>query len=302
MYKKVINSLFILTLIGAGCTSSHSQPSTPEDHSLHQQNNSSSPSHEHNWKTTTSVTPPEERVQVLSVAGREKSSYQMTLKFNLGDSKGSPLTSENLKVVHEQKLHLIIVDKYLRYFEHVHPEYQNNSWTVEFTPPHDGEYRLYFDIAPEHEEAIVLKHRLTIDRGRARETKKTFPKVSGEAIMVEGYMVKLLPANNFQFLMFEITKNGQPVRAIEPYLGAYGHLVIIDHTAARNFIHAHPEDQRLDRGLVQFNTAFSQGGRYSAFAQFKIQNKIIVFPFTFDVPAKPSPLNHQELEMNHSHH
>ncbi|MDP3557666.1 MAG: hypothetical protein Q8T03_09850 [Bacteroidota bacterium] len=70
-----------------------------------------------------------------------------------------------LQVIHEKKLHLIVVSKDLAYFEHIHPEYQaDGSYQIKILPKgkaytiskghnetrfdNGGDYMLFADYAP----------------------------------------------------------------------------------------------------------------------------------------------------------
>ncbi len=54
-----------------------------------------------------------------------------------------------LDVEHEKKIHLIAVSEDLSWFDHIHPEFQNDgNYTVTETFPYGGKYSLYADYKP----------------------------------------------------------------------------------------------------------------------------------------------------------
>lgn len=77
----------------------------------------------------------------------------------------------------------------------------------------------------------------------------------------------------------EITMSFHIKNAIpEPYLGALGHVVIINQEVDQ-FLHVHPES---DNDTV-FKTEFHQPGRYKLWAEFKFDGEVSVFPFVMEV-------------------
>ena len=74
-------------------------------------------------------------------------------------------------------------------------------------------------------------------------------------------------------LKFKI-KNAIP----DPYLGALGHVVIIDEQAEK-FIHVHP----ISNNETIFETQFEKAGIYKLWAEFKFGQDIIAFPYVFSV-------------------
>ena len=68
-----------------------------------------------------------------------------------------------------------------------------------------------------------------------------------------------------------ITKNGEPVTNLEPYLATYAHLSAFD-TTTLAFAHLHPEGTAVgDHGgpTLTFHALFSSSGRWRLFIQFQ---------------------------------
>ena len=74
-----------------------------------------------------------------------------------------------------------------------------------------------------------------------------------------------------------------PVTDLEPYLGASGHLLIVNHdlTAA---IHAHPEGAATSGPVVTFAPVFPAPGRYKVWVQFQRKGAVVTAAFVIDVP------------------
>jgi len=107
-------------------------------------------------------------------------------------------------------------------------------------------------------------------------------------------------------LTFHLSKGGQPLTTLEPYLGAMGHLVVISADTTQ-FLHAHPADHASPQeksmatgepshghgsvddvpvrtsSPVAFGTWFPSAGLYKAWGQFQIDGKIVTAPFVVEV-------------------
>ena len=72
-------------------------------------------------------------------------------------------------------------------------------------------------------------------------------------------------------LRFTVTRDGQPV-AVEPYLGAGGHLVAL-REGDLAYLHVHPTGGS-GTDPIAFMTEFPTEGRYRLFLQFKHEGKV----------------------------
>src|SRR5437588_584778 len=97
------------------------------------------------------------------------------------------------------------------------------------------------------------------------------------------------PAN----LKYHLTdeKTGEPVKDLQPYLGAWGHTLILSEDAS-DYIHSHPTEMipdGVDRTKifggpdVSFDAFFPRPGRYRVWSQFQRQGKLITIVFTINV-------------------
>ena len=94
-------------------------------------------------------------------------------------------------------------------------------------------------------------------------------------------------------LKFHLTdeKTGEPVRDLQPYLGAWGHTLILSEDAS-DYIHSHPTEtipDGVDRTKiyggpdVSFDAFFPRPGRYRVWSQFQRQGQLITVSFTINV-------------------
>jgi hypothetical protein len=89
-----------------------------------------------------------------------------------------------------------------------------------------------------------------------------------------------------------VTKDGEPVTTLEPYLGAYGHLVALrDGDLA--YLHVHPEGDEPQPGStsgpdVEFMTEAPTPGRYLLYLDFKVDGEVRTASFVLDTGEAPA--------------
>lgn len=204
-------------------------------------------------------------------------------------------------VVHEKQAHLILISRDLSEFQHLHPDMDpDGTWRGSVTFPKPGPYRFYLDVTPTGASQQVLRSDITV----AGEASPATVEVDASPKTVEGVRIELSsdPAELKQgdaMLTFRLSRDGKPVSDLEPYLGAMGHLVIVDE-AGEQFLHAHPmnestessphthapgEGHAPERGgpEVTFHTSFPAPGVYKMWGQFQRGGRILTAPFVVRV-------------------
>ena len=91
--------------------------------------------------------------------------------------------------------------------------------------------------------------------------------------------------------MFTLTdaKTGRLVTDLQPYLGAFGHALLILSEDMRDYIHSHPFEAESDvsKGVdgptVTFEGYMPRAGRYRAWSQFQRNGEVVTIPFTLNV-------------------
>lgn len=140
---------------------------------------------------------------------------------------------------HTKELHLVVVRRDLTGFQHLHPERdETGRWSTLLTVPEAGQYKVFADFTPRGRSPIVLAGELAV---AGSFVPRPLPPPSGAA-RVDGYDVAVtVVAGATTELRFTVTRGGQPVTDLEPYLGARGHLVALraDDLA---YLHVHPVD------------------------------------------------------------
>jgi hypothetical protein len=212
------------------------------------------------------------------------------VSFTIEGPDGRPVT--DYTVEHEEDLHMIAVRRDFTGFQHVHPEMAaDGTWTtaLDLTP---GAWRLFADFKAAGAEAVTLGHDLAV----SGDFKPAPPAADSATATVDEYTVSLdgdLAAGADAMLTLDVTRNGEPVTNLEPYLGAYGHLVVL-RAGDLAYLHVHPEGTP-DDGMTEPgpNVAFSakvpSPGRYHLFLDFKHQGVVRTAAFTVTGSGSAAP-------------
>lgn len=201
--------------------------------------------------------------------------------FMIAGPDGAPVTAYDVE--HEKQLHLIAVRRDFTGFQHVHPELSaDGTWStvLDLTP---GQWRLFADFQAAGAEAMTLGADLAV--GGAYEP--VAPTGDSRTARVDGYTVTLggdLSAGTDAKLTLRIERDGEPVDDLEPYLGAYGHLVAL-RAGDLAYLHVHPDGAPGDGTTppgpeVVFYAAVPSGGRYHLYLDFKHQGVVRTAAFT----------------------
>lgn len=204
-------------------------------------------------------------------------------RFAVTGPGGAPVTAYQVK--HEKKLHFIVVSRDLGGFWHLHPEQDGDGvWSVRLTLPAAGAYRAFADFAPEGGPDLTLGADLLVP---GTYTPRPLPPASRTAT-VDGYAVTLsgdLTPSRASRLVFTVSKDGEPVDDLQPYLGAYGHLVAI-RAGDLAYLHVHPEDgPGTGASGVTFAASAPSGGEYRLFLDFKHEGTVRTAAFTVHADA-----------------
>jgi hypothetical protein len=89
----------------------------------------------------------------------------------------------------------------------------------------------------------------------------------------------VLEAGEEAQLTFRITRRGRPVTDLEPYLGAYGHLVAL-HAPDLAYSHVHPDGEDRRAGAITFDVELDEPGAYRLFLQFQTRGRVHTVAFT----------------------
>jgi hypothetical protein len=196
------------------------------------------------------------------------------LRFRVVDRAGQ--TVRAFDVEHTKRMHLIVVRRDMAGFQHLHPRQDaDGAWSVPLTVRDAGTYRVFADFSRDG-RAHTLAADLFVDgalRSRPLPPPANSASVDGMRVRLSGAPSR---AGEESDLRFAVTRAGRPV-AVQPYLGAQGHLVALrDGDLA--FLHVHPDENAL-----RFMAKFPSAGRYRLFLQFRVDGRIHTAEFTREV-------------------
>jgi hypothetical protein len=185
---------------------------------------------------------------------------------------------------HEKELHLIAVRRDFSGFQHVHPTRGPDgvwSTTLALTP---GSWRLFADTAPRGGNPVTLGADVSV---AGNHVPVAAPEHDVRTATVDGYTVTLegdLTPGTDSDLTLAVSRDGKPVTDLDPYLGAYGHLVAL-RTGDLAYLHVHPEGHPGDGTTkpgpeVPFVAAVPSPGTYRLFLDFQHDGVVRTAAFT----------------------
>jgi hypothetical protein len=221
------------------------------------------------------------RLQPLSTA--LATGAAQPFEFRIIGPDGAPVTRYTTS--HDKDLHLIVVRRDLSGFQHVHPALNADGvWSIPLAVPVAGQYRVFADFQPAgHERGLTLGADVPAPgdyRPRALPAASRTATVDGYTVTLEG---DLRPGSSSK-LTLSVAKDGKPVTDLQPYLGAYGHLVALrDGDLA--YLHVHPDgapgDGRTAAGpQVTFYAEVPSDGSYRLYLDFQHAGKVRTAEFT----------------------
>jgi hypothetical protein len=211
-------------------------------------------------------------------AGRKQA-----FSFRITAAGGAPVTT--YAVVHDKPLHLVVIRRDLSGFQHLHPTMApNGTWSIDLTLAAPGSYRAVADftaVVGGRQLPATLGVDLTV-AGDYRPVPLPAPvtQASTDGFSV-GYAGTPQTTSTQPLLMTVRDRSGQPAK-LEPYLGAFGHLVVLREGDV-GYVHVHPEPALVD-GAVKFWLAVPGPGRYRMFFDFQVAAKVHTAAWTVEVP------------------
>ncbi len=212
-----------------------------------------------------------------------KAGRDVPLRFSISGPDGHPVTAFQER--HERDLHLIAVRRDLSDFQHVHPTLDDRGvWSVDLDLA-PGDYRVLTDFQAAGAEPLTLGADVVVPGdydpvalGADRRTAT----VAGYTVTLDGD----LTAEEDAALTLRVSRDGRPVTDLEPYLGAYGHLVAL-RAGDLAYLHVHPDGAPGDGTTpagpdVVFHTTAPSAGTYRLYLDFKHDGVVHTAAFTID--------------------
>jgi hypothetical protein len=195
------------------------------------------------------------------------------LRFKITNASGAPITT--FAVVHDKPLHLIVVRRDLTGFQHLHPTMApDGTWSIDLTLAAPGSYRAVADftaIVGGSQVATTLGADLTVP-GDSRPVALPAPvqQATTDKFSIS-YAGSPRVESTEPLLMTVSGPDGRPA-TLEPYLGSYGHLVVLRQGDV-GYLHVHPEAELAD-GQVKFWLAAPGPGHYRMFFDFQVAGQV----------------------------
>jgi hypothetical protein len=209
------------------------------------------------------------------------------ISIQIEDKHGKPI--KKFETVNTKKMHLIVVNKDLSYFAHIHPTLQKNGiFTITTSFPAGGDYKLIAEMTPAGFPDYSIESHWIHVQGKTpmqhpiepdNVTSKT---IDGINVSISfDQTVKAKKDLNMIFTMHD-AKTNKPIHTLKPYLGAMGHATAIDRDN-KIFLHIHPLYATGNGPGVTFMTYFPQKGIYKVWGQFNVNGMILTAPFIVKV-------------------
>jgi len=210
-------------------------------------------------------------------------------RFRIARSDGTAV--RDFELSHERELHLILVGRELQRYAHLHPiRGSDGTWSVDLPPLAPGAYRAFADFAVADGPELTLGVDLTV----AGASPATPLPPAATTATVDDYQVALAgtPAPGSESeLQLTVSRGGEPVTDLSPYLGVAGHLVAI-RAGDLAYLHVHPLDETQRTGpSVRFAVEVPSPGAYRLFFDFSHEGRVRTAAFTVHVPA-----HHETME------
>jgi len=216
--------------------------------------------------------------------GAPNANEETEIQIVTTDRDGNPVS--RFKISHEKRIHLIIVNRDLSFFAHIHPEYEGQGiFKVRTTFPDGGKYKWIVDFVTEDDAAVNLGDWVEVN-GAPAGHRKLVPD-SERVREVNGREFELSLSSDLAqsdtLLTYTVrdahTKKG--IDDLEPYLGAAGHVVILS-ADAEQYLHVHPVDEGATGPAAEFKTMFPHPGIYKIWGQFQHKGEVLTVPFVVE--------------------
>jgi hypothetical protein len=229
-------------------------------------------------------------------------------RLRLTDSRGREVRF--LEKVHEQPIHLVIVSKDLSEFMHIHPETAVPGDFVFSTRfAHGGDYLAFADYTAPGDAPKIARFCLHV-AGPPAPGFELHPDNSVQT--VGDVQVRLVADKPWQIntdvpfgFVLSNARTEAPLTDLEPWLGAWGHIMAISADGS-DFIHAHPlEDPApnsdpwthshatpiagLSPSSIRTVTGFRKPGIYKVWVQFQRHGEVQTASFVVNVAAADAP-------------
>ncbi|MEV0494377.1 hypothetical protein [Streptomyces atratus] len=218
-----------------------------------------------------------------ALASGKRAAYRFTV--NGPDAK--PVTA--FAVDQTKRMHVYAIRSDLTGFQHIHPVMAaDGTWTADLASLAPGSWRMFASFTPDtgtgKGKDLVLSRTVTVP---GTTTKTPLPAAAGSA-EVDGYTVTVKGepmAGMACPLTVTVSKDGEPVTDLQPYLDTYAHLTAF-HEGDAAFAHLHPTtavNGELGGPALSFHAELPTSGDWRLFLQFQTGGRLHTAALTLSV-------------------
>jgi hypothetical protein len=210
------------------------------------------------------------------------------LSLAIAGPDGQAVTNFDLE--HDQELHLISVRADGQHFRRVHPVMgADGTWSIPWRWEAAGTYRVFADFVPtETGNGTTVSSSAQVGGSYVPS-----PAAPVATASVDGFEVGIageLVAGESTELTVTVSRDGQPVTTLEPYLGAFGHLVVL-RQGDLAYLHAHPHGEEPQAGetsgpKIVFEATAPTPGRYLLYLDFQVAGQVHTAPLVLDTTGR----------------
>jgi hypothetical protein len=205
------------------------------------------------------------------------------------------IADDELKVVHTEKLHVLLIDSSFTDYQHIHPKPTGATgvYSFDFTPHKPGGYRVWADVTPvETDKQMFVRADLGAPRpDGVSKVEQVYSTIGNYHFSLSFDQAPQVGGESKGTIHVTEGKADKPVASLEPVMGAYSHIVAFSDDF-RSVIHTHPlgdePSKPTDRGGpdIVFHFAPDKAGFVKLFAQVKIGGKEYFAPFGVNVKPR----------------
>ncbi len=189
--------------------------------------------------------------------------------FEIRDAAGARV--RDFEVEQGRRMHLIVVRRDLRRFQHLHPAQDaSGRWSVALTVPDAGVYHAFADFQTGGRRQVAGS-----DLFAPGDFEPLALPAASTVAATDGYDVSL--RDDGGTLRFTVGRGGKLLTGLQPYLGAAGHLVML-RAGDLAYEHVHP----VNADTLDFATDDAPG-TYRLFLQFRHADRVHTAAFTHEV-------------------
>lgn len=203
---------------------------------------------------------------------------------------GRPLLITDLRVVHTERIHLLVIDPSLTDYHHIHPSPSGTpgEYAFSFRPRKAGSYRAWADVRTTatgfQEYAMADIGPRTTDEPPADPIVRLRSEADGLVFELVPDAPRLTVGQAMRVRLRVSDASGKPFTELEPLMGTFAHLVGFADDY-RTVIHTHPKTagplKAEQRGgpELEFQLYATQAGFYRLFAQVQVKGVSRYAPF-----------------------